>query len=242
MFGHKKGSFTGANEDKLGLFEKAGDGILFLDEVGEIPMECQAKFLRVLQERNFSRIGEETQLRTFNGRVVAATNKDLNEMVLKGSFRADLFDRLSVLVIDLPPLSKRREEIIPLAEFFLEVHGRGEGFILSQSAKDYLLEKEHEGNIRGLETEIRRVILKAFSCSIKVITKELFLQEVAMAPSGKENQAIEIEAFDITMGRYAKKVILQAIELSHGDKTLAMNGLRLSRGRWHRLLKDYDIK
>lgn len=242
MFGHKKGSFTGANEDKLGLFEKAGDGILFLDEVGEIPMECQAKFLRVLQERNFSRIGEETQLRTFNGRVVAATNKDLNEMVLKGSFRADLFDRLSVLVIDLPPLSKRREEIIPLAEFFLEVHGRGEGFILSQSAKDYLLEKEHEGNIRGLETEIRRVILKAFSCSIKVITKELFLQEVAMAPGAKENQAIEIEAFDITMGRYAKKVILQAIELSHGDKTLAMNGLRLSRGRWHRLLKDYDIK
>lgn len=242
MFGHKKGSFTGANEDKQGLFEKARDGIVFLDEVGEIPMECQAKFLRVLQERNFSRIGEETQLRTFNGRVVAATNKDLNEMVAKGSFRADLLDRLSVLVIDLPPLSKRREEIIPLAEFFLETHGRDQGFVLSQSAKDYLFEKEYEANIRGLETIIKRVVLKALSCSIKVITKELFLQELATALDGKENQVIELEAFDITMNRYAKKVILQSIELCNGDKTLAMNGLGLSRGRWFRLLKEYNIK
>lgn len=241
MFGHKKGSFTGANEDKLGLFEKAGDGIVFLDEVGDIPMECQAKFLRVLQERNFSRVGEETQLRTFNGRVVAATNKNLNQMVAEGLFRGDLFDRLGVLVIDLPPLSKRKEEIIPLAEFFLEQHGRGEGFILSQSAKDYLLEKEHEGNIRGLETEIRRVILKALPYSIKLISKELFLQEITMTPGAKEGQIGEMEAFDITMNKYAKKVILQAIELCNGDKLLAMNALQLTRARWYRLLKEFNI-
>ena len=245
MFGHKKGAFTGANEDKMGLFEAIGDGILFLDEIGDLPFDCQAKFLRVLQERDFARMGEEVKMRRFNGRIVAATNKDLKKMVEDGQFRGDLFDRLNVLVINLPSLKERKEEIIPLAEFFLQLHGQGESFVLSQSARDYLTQKEHLGNIRGLETDIKRVIVKALSQSTRIITKELLTDKLFTDTINKESlleQLDQIEPFDMAMNKHGRKLVLTAIELCDGNKTSAMHLLRIHKSRFYRLLDQYKIK
>lgn len=241
MFGYRKGTFTGANEDRAGLFELAGDGILFLDEIGDLPYECQPKFLRVLQDREFARVGEEGRMRKFYGRVVAATNKDLKQMVEKELFRGDLFDRLSVLHVNLPPLNQRKEEIIPLAEFFLQLHGQEEGFVLSQSAKDFLLQKEHTGNIRGLEIDIKRIIIKALSKSTRIITKELFTDNSFMDISEKKMLLEQMEPFDVAMDKYGKNLILKAIELCDDNKTSAMHRLRLHKSRFYRLLDQYEI-
>ena len=119
FFGHVKGAFTGAHKDRVGRFQLADGGTLFLDEVGEIPFELQGKLLRVLQENEFEQVGDD-KTRSVDVRVVAATNRDLEKLVLEGSFREDLFYRLSVFPIEVPPLRKRRDDVIQLAQHFLE--------------------------------------------------------------------------------------------------------------------------
>ena len=119
FFGHVKGAFTGAYRDRVGRFQLADGGTIFLDEVGEIPLELQGKLLRVLQETEFERVGDD-RTRTVDVRVIAATNRNLEELVLAGEFREDLFYRLSVFPIEVPPLRRRREDLVPLAQHFLE--------------------------------------------------------------------------------------------------------------------------
>jgi two-component system response regulator HydG len=161
LFGHAKGSFTGASDKKVGLFEEAGEGTLFLDEIGDLSPSLQAKLLRVLQDRRIKRIGEN-QFRDVHARIVSATHKDLRLEVREKRFREDLFFRLNVIPIHLTPLRQRREDILPLAEFFLKkfaaVNGKKiDGF--QKSALEYLLKNPWLGNVRELENAIERAVV-----------------------------------------------------------------------------------
>ena len=159
LFGHEKGAFTGAVRDKKGKFELAAGGTIFLDEVGDIPLESQVKLLRVLQEREFDRVGGERTLKA-DVRVVAATNKDLEEEVADGRFREDLYYRLDVIPIRMPALRERRDDILTLAHHFLSRHSQALGRELPQltaEAKRVLLDYEWPGNVRQLDHEMMRV-------------------------------------------------------------------------------------
>ena len=161
LFGHEKGAFTGATTHKAGWFEAANGGTLFLDEIGDLPLNMQVKLLRVLQEREVVRLGSRTPI-PINVRLVAATNVNLADAVVAGHFREDLFYRLHVATIRLPPLRERPGDILPLAEFFLEEHCQRLGYnraSLSIEAERKMLEHSWPGNIRELENAIHHALL-----------------------------------------------------------------------------------
>jgi transcriptional regulator with GAF, ATPase, and Fis domain len=161
LFGHEKGSFTGAIEKRIGKFELANGGTIFLDEIGELPVEVQAKFLRVLQEHEFERVGGQSTLRT-NIRVVAATNRNLKEEVEKGNFRKDLYFRLNVFPITSPPLSRRKEDIPLFLKFFVEKYSKKLGKPIMSIRKndlDALMQYNWPGNVRELENVIERAVI-----------------------------------------------------------------------------------
>ncbi|HEX8948686.1 MAG TPA: sigma-54 dependent transcriptional regulator, partial [Dissulfurispiraceae bacterium] len=157
LFGHEKGAFTGAVERRLGKFELANGGTLLLDEISEMAYSLQAKLLRAIQEREIDRIGGKSPVR-LDVRIIATTNKDLMSEVKKGSFREDLYYRLNVFPVRIPPLKERKEDIIPLAEFFLQGLSRkmGKIFTLSAELRQYVLGKEWAGNVRELENFMYR--------------------------------------------------------------------------------------
>jgi Nif-specific regulatory protein len=163
LFGHEKGAFTGAIAERKGRFELANGGALFLDEVGDIPMSIQIKLLRVLQEREFERVGGTNTIKT-NVRLIAATNRDLQIMVQQGKFREDLFYRLNVFPLYLPPLRKRKADIVLLADFFLERYAKQNHKNvrrLSSAVIDMLMSYHWPGNVRELENCIERAVLVA---------------------------------------------------------------------------------
>src|ERR671927_162719 len=163
LFGHEKGSFTGAHAEKKGLFEIADHGTLFLDEIGELDVSMQAKLLRALQEREIRRVGGTRPIK-IDVRVVAATNRDLRAMVSDGRFRDDLYYRINVLSIDVPPLRERREDIPVLIDFFLKKHTRNTSRLirgLTPDARKVMLDYAWPGNVRQLESAIERAILLA---------------------------------------------------------------------------------
>ncbi len=157
LFGHVRGAFTGAVTSKHGLFEKAQGGTLFLDEIGDMGLGLQGKILRALQDREIRPVGGTSSVRV-DVRIVAATNKDLRAEMDAGRFRRDLFYRLNVIPIHIPPLRERPEDVPALAEFFLRKHGRGTRRILSRAAMDHLLRRHWEGNARELENLIERAL------------------------------------------------------------------------------------
>ena len=161
FFGHVKGAFTGAHRDRVGRFELADGGTIFLDEVGEIPLALQGKLLRILQEKEFERVGEEIS-RTVDVRVIAATNKDLEKAVEAGEFREDLYYRLSVFPVDVPPLRRRGDDVIMLAVHFLEQVCREFGRdipVLTQGQVDAMRSYDWPGNIRELKNVIERAVI-----------------------------------------------------------------------------------
>ena len=161
FFGHVKGAFTGALKDKPGRFELADGGTLFLDEIGEVPLAMQAKLLRVLQEQELERVGD-TRTRKVNVRVIAASNRDLKEEVDEGRFRQDLFYRLSVFPIEVPPLRERREDIAPLVAHFVRQSARRMNRSepqLSKTALDQLTTYHWPGNVRELQNSVERAII-----------------------------------------------------------------------------------
>ncbi|MEN8256840.1 MAG: sigma-54 dependent transcriptional regulator [Thermodesulfobacteriota bacterium] len=164
LFGHEKGAFTGADSRRKGRFELAQNGTLFLDEVGELPLNLQAKLLRALQENRISRVGSEQDIEV-DVRVVAATNRDLKMMVEKGEFREDLFYRLNVLELEVPPLRRRKEDIPALVDFFLEKYSF-QPVTVSRQALDILVKYPFPGNIRELEHLIQRLVALARSTKI----------------------------------------------------------------------------
>lgn len=158
LFGHKKGAFTGADDDKIGIFEAADGGTLFLDEIGEIPLDLQPKFLQAVEDKVITRIGE-TMVRKVDTRIISATNRSLETMVEEGTFREDLYFRISVFNIHIPPLRKRPKDIPVLAQYFLETFTRDPNKKLSRSAMNKLQEYNYPGNVRDLKNTITRAAL-----------------------------------------------------------------------------------
>ena len=166
LFGHERGAFTGALTQRIGKFERADGGTIFLDEIGDMPLPLQAKLLRVLQNGEFQRVGGDQTLRT-QVRVIAATNKDLTAMVKEKSFREDLFYRINVVQIQLPPLRNRSEDVLPLAEHFLKRERKERELKFSSSAKKALQGYAWPGNVRELENAVSRAVVCAAATSIE---------------------------------------------------------------------------
>jgi len=222
FFGHVKGAFTGAHRDRVGRFQLADGGTLFLDEVGEIPLELQGKLLRALQEGEFERVGED-RTRSVNVRIIAASNRDLEQEVDAGRFRRDLYYRLSVFPIDVPPLRKRREDVIPLALFFLERSclelGRP-AMKISRAQADRLKKYQWCGNVRELQNVIERAIILSDGERLRL--------ELAMGDSGGTATAAEPDAGDSSVAGYLTAIEMEQAERSNLIAAMEAAGWKVS--------------
>jgi transcriptional regulator with GAF, ATPase, and Fis domain len=259
LFGYEKGAFTGANTQKRGLFELAENGTLFLDEIGELSLAAQTKLLRVLQSRQFRRVGGTTELTT-NARIIAATNKDLDEMAQSGGFRDDLLDRLSVWRLRIPPLSRRKEEIMPLAEEFLIRYGEGAKYQFDNSAKQFLLEKDYPGNIRVLENDVRRSIGNAraantLSINSAMICEDFDIDQFAVLNEQKKSQPNsvfpeelnkivtmkDIPNYEEAMMVFEKHLLTRALAACQWSKKITANALGMSERTFWRAIQRHKL-
>ncbi len=232
LFGYKAGAFTGANKDKKGLLEEANGGTLFLDEIGEMNLELQAKLLRVLESQTFIKLGD-TSTSKVNVRIVAATNRNLQEEAEEGKFRMDLFYRLSVFSISLPALSGRRGDIELLADHFLKEYGRKVNKANLGFADDTLeLLKKHawKGNIRELKNVIERV----------VILSDNELIEASLLPFELQHQPEQQNSLNMQI--VEKQHIRKVLTYTHGNKTEAARLLGIGLTTLYRKLEEYKIR
>lgn len=246
MFGHKKGSFTGAVADKPGLFEVADGGTLFLDEVGELPLTIQVKLLRALQERIIRRVGstEDTKVEV---RIIAATNRNLEDMVQKGTFRQDLFYRLNVIHIRTPSLRERKEDIPLLAMHFLKkFNGKLNKNInsISDDAMETLKKYEYPGNVRELENLIERTV--ALEAGATILPESL--PPLVTTPSGRKMASSnEIEMtdegveLDKVIGQIEKELIIKAIHQAGGVKKKAAKLLKITFRSMRYRIEKYNL-
>jgi two-component system, NtrC family, response regulator AtoC len=242
LFGHKKGAFTGANKNYIGLFEAANNGTIFLDEVGDLPFVLQVKLLRVLQENEVRPVGD-TQTRMIDVRVIAATSKNLEQEVENGNFREDLFYRLNVLLIRLPPLIERSEDIPLLCEFFIDRFNEKLGKKISgvtPSAISLLLQHNWPGNVRELENVIERaVVLAEEDMLVQDNLPHKFLHDKKQC-----HQLEEIfNGFSIKVGKaiLEKNLIQRALEATEGNRTKAAKLLEISHPSLLSKMKLYNI-
>ncbi len=230
LFGHEKGSFTGATQNRRGRFELADGGTLFLDEIAEMGAGLQAKLLRVLQEQQFERIGGERTI-TVDVRVIAATNKDLHQSIANKSFREDLFYRLNVFPIPLPPLRERRDDILPLAESFLMRISARMGKLkpaISQEALELLLSHDWPGNARELANAIERAMIVSQPGVIEIDDLPL-RREAGSSKPGKAGLLAQVE----------RTAILESLARNNGDRKAAAEELGISLRTLQYRLKDY---
>jgi len=234
LFGHVKGAFTNAIANRKGRFELADSGTIFLDEIGDLPLSLQAKILRVIQERKFEKVGSDVTLNV-NVRIIAATNKDLEEQVTKNEFRQDLYYRLNVFPIFIPPLRQRPEDIVELAHFFLknfmkETKKHFDGF--AQDALDIMLSYSWPGNVRELQNCIERACVIGKN---KWISKEdLFLKFGDAAEVTERNLKTAINVFKTNF-------ILKVLEENNWNQTEAARALVIQRTYLSRLIKELNI-
>jgi len=240
LFGHMRGSFTGAVQNKQGLFEVADHGTLFLDEVADMPQSLQSKLLRAIESGTFRRVGGTTDLKV-DVRIIAATNKDLKEECSAGNFREDLYFRLNVIPLHIPPLRERREDIPLLLEHFVRKYSdRPRQF--SGSAMSVLMNHHWRGNVRELENMVERILLLTEK---DVVTASDL--PVELAPSGEKAAALpalEQDGVDLegVLSDIEKKYLLEALALSGGKKTEAAKLLNLSFRSFRHKLSKYGIK
>jgi two-component system response regulator PilR (NtrC family) len=244
LFGHMKGSFTGAVTNKEGLFEVAHQGTLFLDEIGDTPPSIQVKLLRVLQEKEFRRVGGTKDIRV-DVRIIAATNKDLERAVSEGSFRQDLFYRLDVIPIRLPPLRERVEDIGPLAEYFLSRSSQSLGKRVRQVSSEALqLLRGHEwrGNVRELENVIERAVALAGG---EHLTEKDFRSYLQKPLPGIPMQGVNLpeEGIDLDglIGDIERDLLLKALQSTRWVKKEAAKRLRLDSRSFRYRLSKYGI-
>ena len=231
LFGHEKGAFTGAIAQKKGKFELADGGAIFLDEIGDMPPETQAKLLRVLQEKEFERVGGTQPIRV-DVRFITATNKNLPEMIKTGAFREDLFYRLNVFSLHLPPLRERREDIPFLIEHFLEKSGKD--LTVSHRAMQLILGYGWPGNIR----ELQNVIERAAVFADKTIEAAHLPAALTAEPSSPDGGSEHAGSLDVRLDEIEKGMIIEAITRAGGIQTRAAQFLGINpRSLWHRVKK-----
>ncbi len=249
MFGHVKGSFTGAVANKKGLFETADGGTLFLDEIGNVSLATQAKLLRVIQEREFKAVGD-TRTQSANFRLLTATNKDLKAMVADGRFREDLFYRINIFPIQIPPLRERRDDIAPLAFHFLKVFSIELGKKVtefSEGAMSALAHHDWPGNVRELENAIHRAVILA---NDKVVRQAHLANIIDMIPrleldvprTSDELKRIKKVAREKSVENIERAFVLEALKRNAWNVTRSAEETGMQRANFQALMKKYDIR
>jgi len=246
LFGYVKGAFTGANQNKRGLFEVANGGAIFLDEISEMSVSMQVKLLRVLQERNLRPVGG-TQETPIDVRVIAATNKDLKQLVANNTFREDLYYRVSVIPIFVPPLRERREDVPLLANHFLKKYATAAQksiLRISAAALAELQESDWPGNVRQLENTIERAVAMESTQELRIdLETEHPTATNGLATNGNGHHGVPAEGldFDKYVAGIERSLIESALQQSGGVQTRAAELLKVSYRSFRHLLKKYDI-
>ena len=239
LFGYEKGAFTGATRSKSGLFQAANGGTLFLDEIGELPLEMQTKLLRVLQEKEVRPVGSNDKVNV-DVRVIAATNRDLESAYREGTFRKDLYFRLNVVTVHLPPLRERRSDIPMLVHHFLNRYAPTTHLQVTPAAMKSLLQYDWPGNVRELENCIARGVTLGAQAVIDV--QDLPPSIRAEQPTGQAMTPQDAASLSTTaLAEMEKMTILRVFEQANGDKALAGKMLGISRATLYRKLKRYNI-
>ena len=238
FFGHVRGSFTGAVRDRIGRFQLADGGTLFLDEVGEIPLELQAKLLRVLQEGMFERVGG-TQTIKVDVRVITATNRNLEKMIEEGKFRLDLYYRINVFPVYIPPLRERKSDILELADYFLEKYSTQNGkkvVRLSTPAIDMLMAYHWPGNVREVENTIERAVL---------LSQDGVIHAYHLPPSlqtAEASDTIPKGTLQESLDAVEREMIVEALKVNRGFIAKAARQLGLTERIMGLRVKKYSIQ
>jgi DNA-binding NtrC family response regulator len=237
LFGYKKGAFTGANNDKVGLIVAADEGTLFLDEIGDMPASLQAKLLKVIESSEVLRLGDVATI-SVDVRIIAATNKDIKTVVENGTFREDLYYRLNVIEMTIPPLKERREDVPLLAIHFLEIFNNKHNFKIckiDESAMHELMNHNWPGNVRELSNMIERAVLLCESDTITI--DDLPLEKFIQAES-----AHEVGPLKKSLEHYERRVILDALEKTKWEKEQAAKLLNIDLATLYRKIKKLSIQ
>lgn len=241
FFGYEKGAFTGASQNgKAGLFEMADGGVLFLDEIGELPLAMQSKLLRVLQDKTIRRIGSEQEI-SVDVRIIAATNRNLKEEMEKGNFRSDLYYRLFVVPVEIPPLRKRREDIMPLAHHYVKHFNMLYGMkkVMAEDALAELESYHWPGNVRELRNVIERLVISGAGEAITKFQVQMCLEsreDMSLSEAMDEN-AVNLENM---VNEYEKHIITKALE-KYGSASEAARRLGVDKSTISRKIKKYKI-
>ncbi|HEY4730655.1 MAG TPA: sigma-54 dependent transcriptional regulator, partial [Myxococcales bacterium] len=240
LFGHERGAFTGADRQKLGKFELANGGTLFLDEIGDLALDLQSKILRALQEHEIERVGGEKPIQ-LDLRVICATNRDLGQRVQEGKFREDLYWRLKVVPIELPPLRERREDIRDLAQHFLArtaaEHGRAPQ-TLSEGALQLLDRYRWPGNIRELENIMARMTVV---CDSEVIEESDLPYDFALTASATPEAESEVQSLDAAILAFEKSFLRKALKRNQWNRKKTAEQLHIGYSTLKAKLKTYGI-
>ena len=253
LFGHVKGSFTGAHEDKAGRFELAHSGTLFLDEIGDISAETQVKLLRVLQQREFEPVGGTKTIQV-DVRLIAATHQNLEKLIAEGKFREDLYYRLNVISILLPPLRERPDDILDLAVFFLKSASTRGGKRIARfddDALNALMRYSWPGNIRELQNVIERAVVLAERETVELVDLPFEIQNMPKSVSDSDRRGLVRHSPLADAGNHLnwteddpaseRRILVEALHQCHGNKTKAARQLGLPRSTYFSKLKKYGI-
>ena len=238
LFGYEKGAFTGAMKSKAGLFQAANGGTIFLDEIGELPLEMQAKLLRVLQEKEVRPVGSNEKVNV-DVRVIAATNRDLEAAYRAGTFRKDLYFRLNVVTVHIPALRERRSDIPMLVHHFLDRYAQGANMQVTAAAMKSLLQYDWPGNVRELENCVARAVTLGDRELIDVadLPPSIRTEQPDSSNSASDTASLSTTA----LAEMERMTILRVFEQANGDKALAGRMLGISRATLYRKLKRYNI-
>ena len=242
LFGYAKGAFTGAAKSKVGLFQAADGGTIFLDEIGELPLELQAKLLRVLQEKEVRPVGSNSSIH-IQVRVVAATNRDLEAAIKEGTFRKDLFFRLNVVSINLPALRERRSDVPMLAQYFLDRLAEGANMKFTPAAMKLLMRYDWPGNVRELENCVSRAVTLGDRKVIDEgdLSPAMLHSSKKDEPATSEVSAADEESSTVALDELERQTIQRVFDKVGGDKAKAGELLGISRATLYRKIKRYQI-
>ncbi|MCQ4924016.1 sigma-54 dependent transcriptional regulator [Tissierella carlieri] len=239
LFGHEKGSFTGANEKRIGRFEEANGGTIFLDEIGEISQEIQVKFLRVLENRKIERMGSNKQIEV-DFRLICATNKNLLHEIQSGNFREDLFYRINTIILEIPPLRERKEDILDMINFFIDnykMEFKKDITKIENETLEYLLNYSYPGNIRELKNIIERMFVL---CKDGVLKMEGM--ESSTAKNFDSHKHFDILDFNLARANFEKEYLINALKLNDNNITKTAEVIGLSRRQLFNKINEYNLR